>query len=220
MEDRNLSEKESLALITQMIHTARNTFLDTGIGPILWGTVITFCSLVQVAQIHYGFELPFDVWLLTIAAILPQIYISIQERKIQKVRGWTDQALSTVWICFGIGIFIINFISTTYAKQLAPVLREYESLTGKSVGNLHFWNYGTAYLLFLYGVPTIITAAARNFRIMMIGGVVCWVSSVASVFTDIRVDFLLFALSAITAWLIPGIIIRRGFLKQRRKADV
>ncbi len=217
---KNLSEKESLALITQMISTAKNSFVDTGIGPILWGTVIAICSLVQYAQIQYDFELPFDIWLLAIVAIIPQIIITIRERRIQKVRGWTDQTITYVWICFGVGIFIVNFISTAYSFQIEPLLKEYETLTGKSISQYHFWNYATSYLLFLYGIPTIITAATRKFRSMLMGGFLCWVCSLICVFTNIKIDFLLMALCAMMAWLIPGIMIRTQYLKQGKQANV
>lgn len=220
MEERKLSEQESLALITQMINTAKNSFVDTGIGPILWGAVITLCSLVQVAQIQFDFELPVDIWFLAVIAIIPQIIISVREKKLQKVRGWTDQTLSYVWMCFGIGVFLMNFISISYVQQIEPVLREYEQLTQKSTGHLHFWSYATSFLLFLYGVPTIVTAATRKFRSMLLGGILCWVCCVICVYTNIKIDFLLMALCATTSWLIPGIFIRTQFLKQGKLADV
>lgn len=220
MAEKKLSQEESLALITEMIHTARNSFVDTGIGPILWGSVIALCSLLQVAEIHFQLDFPFDIWLLAAIAIVPQIIISIRERKMQKVRGWTDQTVSLVWLSFGIGIFIMNFISSSYADKIVPVLREYNQLTGKEVGPLYFWNYATAYLLFLYGVPTIITAATRKFRIMLFGGILCWICSVVSVFTNIKIDFLLMALCAIASWLVPGLFIRKAFLKQAKLKNV
>ncbi len=47
MQEKPLTEQESLMIIQQMINRAKSDFVDTGIGPILWGAVITFCSLVQ-----------------------------------------------------------------------------------------------------------------------------------------------------------------------------
>jgi hypothetical protein len=220
MQEKKLSQEESLALITEMIHTAKNSFVDTGVGPILWGSVIALCSLLQVAEIHYNLKYPFDIWLLAMIAIIPQIIISIRERKMQKARGWTDQTVTLVWMCFGIGVFMINFISSSYVDKIVPVLREYSQLTGKPVGSLHFWNYATAYLLFLYGVPTIITAATRKFRIMLLGGILCWICSIVSVFTNIKIDFLLMALCAMASWLVPGILIRQAFLKKVKLKNV
>lgn len=220
MEEKKLTQQESLALITQMINTAKDSFVDTGIGPILWGSVIAICSLVQFTQIHYGYELPFDIWLLTIAAIVPQILISIKERKIQKHRGWADQAIGYVWMCFGISIFLSNFISVIYVQQIEPIIREYEKLSGHAVGNVHFWSYATSFLMLLYGIPTIVTASVRKFPIMLFGGIVCWICAIFCVYTTIKIDFLLMALCAILAWLIPGIIIRIKYLNERKRKNV
>ena len=80
-EHDQLSEKESLALIAKMINKAKDAYHDTGIGAIMWGAVISFCSLVRLAEIQFGFQLPFDIYLLTIVAIVPQIFISIRQKK-------------------------------------------------------------------------------------------------------------------------------------------
>ena len=84
MEDKNLSGKESLELITQMINKAKNSYHDTGIGAMMWGAVIAVCSLVRLSEIHFGYRLPFDIYLLTLVAIIPQIIISIKEKKERK----------------------------------------------------------------------------------------------------------------------------------------
>lgn len=219
MPDKPLTEQESLQLITKMINSAKNSFVDTGVGPILWGTVIAICSLVQVAQIQYDFTLPFDIWYLAIFAIVPQIIISMQERKMQKTRGWTDATIGYVWAGFGVGIFIINFINSSCAHAINPILKEYEILSGKKT-DLNFWTYGTSYLLFLYGFPTIITAATRKFNLMLYGGILCWLCSIISVFTSISIDFLMMAICAISAWLVPGLILRKRFLNSRKELHV
>lgn len=214
MEEKQLSERESLLIIQQMISRAKNEFVDTGVGPILWGAVITVCSLVQFLQIQYDFHLPFDIWLLALLAIVPQIYISVKEGRERKVKGWDQDVMSYVWICFGIGILIVNFINNVAANQLNPVLDEYRLLTNKT-GIHNFWSYGTCYLLFVYGYPTIVTGAARKFKLMIFGGIFCWVSAIISAFTVTKIDFLLMAFSATFAWLVPGIILRRKYLLQK-----
>jgi hypothetical protein len=196
-----------------MISRAKNEFVDTGIGPILWGAVITFCSIVQALKIKFDFDFPFDVWMLALFAIVPQIFISIKESKERKAKGWDEDMLSYVWICFGIGVFVINLINNVMAHTLNPILEEYTKLTGKPTTNL--WSYASSYLLFVFGFPTIVTGAARKFKIMLAGGIFCWASAIAAAFTPTYVDFILMAFSAALAWLIPGILIRKKYLKQQ-----
>ncbi len=212
MEEKQLSEQESLQLIQQMISRAKNNFVDTGIGPILWGSVISLCSIVQFLIIQFQWHLPFDIWLLALAAIIPQILISVRERRERKAKGWDDDILGYVWLCFGVGVFIINFLNNVAADAFNPLLSDYREITGKE--NIpNFWSYGSSYLLFVYGYPTIVTGAARKFRLMTIGGIVCWVSALVSAFTVTKFDFLLMAVSAALAWLIPGIVLRKKYLK-------
>lgn len=219
MEDKQLTEQESLQLIQQMISRAKNNFVDTGIGPILWGAVISFCSIVQFLIIHFQWHLPFDVWLLALAAIIPQIFISVRERRERKAKGWDDDIMGYVWLCFGVGVFIVNFLNNVTADAFNPLLNDYREITGKE--NIpNFWSYGSSYLLFVYGYPTIVTGAARKFKLMTVGGIVCWVSALVSAFTIAKFDFLLMAVSAALAWLIPGIVLRKNYLKGKNAQHV
>ena len=40
VQEKQLNEKESLALIATMINKAKDSYYDTGIGCIMWGAVI------------------------------------------------------------------------------------------------------------------------------------------------------------------------------------
>jgi hypothetical protein len=213
MAEKPLTEQESLLIIQQMINRAKNNFVDTGIGPLLWGTVITICSAVQAAKIYFEFEMGFDIWWLALIAIVPQVFISIKERKERKAKGWDDDIISYVWICFGIGVFVVNFINNSMSAQLNPALETYTQLTGKGVPNT--WSFGTCYLLFVFGFSTIVTGAARKFRMMMAGGIFCWVSAIVATFTPTYVDFVLMAFAASLSWLIPGIMLRKKYVQQK-----
>jgi hypothetical protein len=212
--EKQLTEKESLLIIQQMISRAKNEFVDTGIGPILWGTVIATCSLVQAAKLYFRFDLSFDIWLLALFAIVPQILISIKESKERKAKGWGDDMMGYVWICFGVGVFMINLINNVMGTELNPALDEYRQLTGKTVSST--WSYASCFLLFVFGYPTIVTGATRKIYIMLAGGIFCWASAIVAAFTATYIDFLLMAFSAIMAWLIPGIMLRRKYLAQKQ----
>jgi hypothetical protein len=207
-----LSEQESLRLIQQMINKAKNSYHDTGIGPILWGSVISLCSLVTFFQIKYQFSLPFDIWLLTLIAIVPQVFIAIKEGRNSKVKGYDDKIMDTVWICFGISIFLLIFINANIVSRLNPVFQTYIDVKG-SRPEFNYSSFSTSFFLLLYGIPTIITGTCRNMKPMLFGGIICWICCVISVYTKVEWDMLLTALAAISAWLIPGIMIRSKFLK-------
>jgi hypothetical protein len=214
MDDKEMNEQESLRIITQMINKAKNSFHDTGIGPILWGSVIALCSLVTFARIHYQFTLPFDIWWLTFVAILPQIFITMREKKMRRARSYDDSAIDYIWLCFGLSIFLLTHINIVFTNKLVEIFNEYESAVGKWP-NFGLRSYASSLMLLLYGFPTIITGAIMKFKPMLWGGIVCWACCVYSVYTDTEVDMLLTAFAAVLMWLIPGIILWRKYQKKK-----
>jgi hypothetical protein len=218
MADQKMTEQESLLLIQQMINKAKNSYHDTGIGPILWGTVITICSLVTYFKIEYKFTLPFDIWWLTLIAIIPQIFISIRESRMNKAKRYDDKIIDSVWIAFGISIFMLTFINAKIIETLNPVFRLYIDTKGGRPD----WDYGShmnSFFLMLYAIPTFVTGACRNLKPMFWGGIICWICCIISIYTKIKVDMLLMAIAAIFAWLIPGIILWVRY-KKRSTANV
>lgn len=188
-EEIKLTEQESLKIITEMINKARNSSIDNGIGPLAWGILITFCSLVTYAQIEFKFDFPFDIWWLALIALFPQIFYAWR-RKVQRTFKSHDEVIvSYVWATFAICIFLLSH----YASHIQ---------TGHLI----------SLCMILYGVPTFITGGVKKFSPMIIGGIICWICSYISCYTSIKIGMLLSAVSAISAWLIPGIILRRKYL--------
>jgi hypothetical protein len=217
--EKTFSEADSLKIITEMIGKAKNSYHDKGIGPILWGSIITICSLVSFLRIQYNFKLPFDIWLLTLAAIIPQIIFSVKEKRTRKVKSYNDDAMDYIWMCFGIAIFLLIHINTNLINVLNKVFYDYRALGGK-LPDFNFYSYSTSMFLLLYGMPTIITGGIMKFKPMLYGGILCWVCCIITVYTNIKVDLLLTALSAMAAWLIPGIILWMRYKKAETLANV
>ena len=210
MEDKNLSGKESLELITQMINKAKNSYHDTGIGAMMWGAVITICSLVRLSEIHFGYRLPFDIYLLTLAAIIPQIIISIKEKKERKVKSYDDAFIDYLWLGFGISIFLLIHICNIIFNEWG-VWTDSQTIIAGNKAAFSFYEFVAPLFLMLYGMPTFVTGAACKFKPMLWGGLLCWVCSIITVYTPIKLDLLLTALSALFAWFIPGLLMEKEY---------
>jgi hypothetical protein len=217
-DEQQLSEQESLRIISQMINKAKNSFHDTGIGPMLWGGVITLCSLVTYARLHYGFKLPFDIWLLTLVAILPQIFITMKEKKMRRAKSYDDAAIDYIWLSFGIAIFLVSHINIVFINKMAEIYKVYETATGKWP-DFGLSNYSSSLMLLIYGFPTVITGAIMKFKPMLWGGIAGWICCIISVYTPMKADMLLMAFAAMVMWLLPGIILW-GKYKKRQAKDV
>jgi len=215
-QEKKLTEQESLHLIAMMINKAKESYHDTGIGAIMWGAVIAICSLVRLAEIHFGNRLPFDIYLLTLVAIIPQILISIREKKERKVKSYDDPYMDYIWLGFGISIFLLILICNNIFNEWGAWTNLYKPATGS--GNSHgFYEYVGPLFLMLYGMPTFITGAACKFKPMLWGGIFCWVCCIVAIYTQIKIDLLLTAAAAILAWLVPGVIMEKEYRSYKKE---
>ncbi|MBC7936978.1 MAG: hypothetical protein H7Y86_16645 [Rhizobacter sp.] len=215
MQDKELSHQESLALINTMINKAKDSFHSTGVGAMMWGVVVAICALVKLAEIHFRFRLPFDINLLSVVALVPQIILSIRERKKKRAVSYDDAFIGPVWMGFGICLFLLIFIINMMFDGYGPVYREYIQLAGhKPV--FQFQEFILPLFLMLYGLPTFITGVGSKFKPMLLGGIICWVSCIIAVFTEVRIDFMLTAFSALTAWFIPGLLMEKEYRRYKK----
>lgn len=219
--EKPLTEKESLALIAQMIAQAKQSYYDTGVSAMMWGIVIAVCSLVRLSEIQFGYRLPIDIYWLTIVAVIPQIFISIRESRGRKVKTYDDIYMDYLWLGFGISIFLMIFIINAVFNAWPGMARD-----AVVVGETRmpgFYEFVAPLFLLLYGLPTFITGAACKFRAMLWGGLLCWVCCIITIFTTVKIDLLLTAFSAIAAWFIPGIVMQKEYRRAKRelaKSDV
>ena len=110
MEDKKLNEKESLALITQMINSSKKN-MEIGQGNIMliYGYFTTALSIVLFALISlthnfiwsWGWMLMFVIW---------PIMSYRQRQRPPKVVTYTDKVISKVWQVMG-WMFIVTFLT-------------------------------------------------------------------------------------------------------------
>jgi hypothetical protein len=213
--EKQLTEKDSLDLIATMINQAKNAYHDTGMSAMMWGAVVAICSLVKFSELQFNYRLPFDIYWLTVVAIIPQVFISIKENKERKVITYDDIYMNYLWLGFGITIGLMILVVNVMGNDWQPVAEEYYKLAGKKSSFQVFEFIGPLFLI-LYGMPTFVTGAACKFRPMLWGGILCWLCCIISVFTPGKIDLLLIAVSAVFAWLIPGIIMEKDYKKAKR----
>jgi hypothetical protein len=226
MEDKRITEKESLQIITEMIGKVKYNFHNSGTSAILWGSVIAVCGLVSFAELYWNFYIGFEIWLLTLIALIPQVIISIRENRRRKVVSHDEFALDAVWIVYGISVFALSF----YANVVPGVTQKMMAakgihITGLNEHILHpsydifLPSYGSL-LLMLYAIPTLVTGIIRRFPVMVWGAVLCYIFFMISCFVPTAFDMLLNGLAGIFNWLIPGLILRRRYYKQKIGVNV
>ena len=216
MDNNRADVEQSLQLISSMINKAKNSFHDTGVGAMLWGSVIAICALVKLSEFHFNYRLPFDINLLSLVAIVPQIFITLKEKKSRRARSYDDRFLDYIWLSFGIAIFLLIHVINLTFESWGPVSIEYKALSGHE-SPFKFSEFVLPLFLILYGMPTFITGAACKFKPMLWGGIFCWLCSIITVYTIYKVDLLLTAASAIAAWFVPGLIMEKEYREAKKQ---
>ncbi|MEO8173429.1 MAG: hypothetical protein ABI581_10110 [Sediminibacterium sp.] len=219
-EDKKLTEKESLELITEMIHKVKTSYHERGTGAILWGTAVGIAGLMSFAQRNWNFSIGFDIWLIVLIAFIPQIIISIREGKNRKVVSYQDAYQDAVWLVFGLSIFMLTFylnvissVTENLMKADGTELLVRNITTGETGHYMPSVLSGYSLLLLLYAMPTLATGIGHKFKPMIIGGLLCYVYFIISCFTPTKYDLLLNGIAGITNWFIPGLILRDRYLK-------
>lgn len=195
-QEKEFTGEESLELISRMIATARKDYYDTGISALLWGSVITICSLTSFASYFLRMPELQYIWFLTIAAVIPQVMISIREKKARRYKTHDADLMSGIWISFAISMFLLGWVLNSLGKRVPQM---------------------DAIYMIIYGIPTFTTGYARSFKPMIFGGIACWVFALVSLYVDYPYTQLFVAASAQLAWFIPGLILRKRYLKAKRE---
>jgi len=187
MEQTQFSPKDSLQLIESMINKAQNRFTENGHLYLLWGWVILACSIAHFILDYWQlYDKPYLVWFATWGAFIYQmIYLAKVKRK-AGVKTYTDELINYVWLVFVAMMVLVEFI---LAKS----------------GN---WQLTYSAFLILYGMPTFLSGAIIRFSPLRYGAFTCWLLAIASMFVDFHFHVLLLSLGVISAWIIPGYLLR------------
>ncbi len=192
-EEKDMTETESMQLITSMINKAKNRFNETGFLYLLWGWVVLFCCIVQfVAEYFFKNQNAYYVWYITWIVLVYQIFFLRKKRKARRVRTYTDDINKYVWIVFGICSILLVFILIQ--------LKKYDAIN--------------PVILVMYGMPTFLSGIILKFKPLVIGAICCWIFAAISPFINFEFQVLLIAGSIIAGWIIPGYLLKAKFKKE------
>lgn len=193
-KEKQMTEAESLSIITGMINHAKNKLSETGHLYLLWGFVIFTCCITQFIMLHFfKNDNAYYIWYSTWIVIIYQFYYLFKKKKKEKVKTYTDEIIGFVWLTFVICSFLVGYIIT----------------------KTHAFYFINATILVMYGMPTFLSGIILRFNPLKFGGLTCWVFAIAATFTSYQYQLLLLALAVFAAWIIPGYLLRAKFKKEK-----
>jgi len=78
-----------------------------------------------------------------------------------------------------------------------------------------YYSHISPILLTIYGIPIFLSGIILRFKPLIIGGIGCWILSIAAMLIEnYDYQFLLIPLAMIIAWIIPGYLLRAKYKLQ------
>lgn len=200
MEEKKLTEQESLHIIQQMIQTAKSEQKDNGMGWIIWGWLLFGASIFTFINQQYAWVSTYFFWnLFGAITLLLLLYETIQfflKKKTERVRTYTKDLFEKLNIGFFISLMLIIFSINLGVNPIK----------------------GFALLLGLYGFWILIYGAVLNFTPSIIGAYITWAFAFASLFVQrFEYTMLLHAAAVFCGYIIPGHLAYREFKKINKR---
>jgi len=109
MEDKNLSEKESLELITRMIKNTQSKFeINAGVPFLIFGYLSVIAAVsVWFAVTRTGNPQWNFLWFIILIIGYPVMMIT-NRKKVKGVKSFVDGVITKLWIVFGVAAFLVS----------------------------------------------------------------------------------------------------------------
>lgn len=212
MEEKNLSEQESLQIIQQMINTAKQEQKDDGVGWIIWGWLLFFASVFTWLNIEYHWfkdiALFWNAFGIGVALYwIYRIIIYATGRSREKVKTYVGDLFAKLNSGFFIFLLLIIF-SINIPVRGVPPAKGFMLLTG------------------LYGFWILVYGTALNFKPSIIAAYITWAIAFAGLFIykidateagEFKLVMLVHALAVLVGYIIPGHLANKEFRKLHRK---
>lgn len=184
--ETTLNPKESLNIITEMVDQARFNFSKNAFYFIMWGVLLIGAAAFQMAAIQL--ELTNYFWIgWPIVGSLGGVVSAIRSQKIATEQGHQthiDKMYGMIWIIYFITLILL--IPALVSNRMDPA----------------------GYIMILTGLPTVLTGKLIKFNSLVVGGVSFWILGIAAIFLLPEQATVLFIVSMITGYLIPGFMMR------------
>ncbi|MCB0495198.1 MAG: hypothetical protein KDC79_03630 [Cyclobacteriaceae bacterium] len=189
--ESNLTEKDSLKLITEMIKAAKGNANQSFFHIILWGWVISIISIAQFIMIRYTElgHISSSVWLLTIPFGIFSFVYGYREGKKEKVRTFIDSIYAWIWVAFIISLILVLVISFRNVMSITPLV------------------------LVIAGFATFLSGQVIKFKPLIWGGIAFWAWSLVAFGLQNELNLIINAVAIVTGYLIPGYMLKNKLSK-------
>ena len=176
-----------LGLVDEMIASAKREFKDNGFQYLYWGWLVFIADIGHYILARLDVPHPYAIWCIMPVGAIIGILLIRKEVKEARVRTWLDRMMKYIWLSFGACLLIVLTFGFKLGINTFPMV------------------------LVVYGMGTFLSGGALAFRPLILGGILCWLLSVASFFVTAENQMLLLAAALLGAYIIPGYILKKQY---------
>ncbi|EAZ81848.1 hypothetical protein [Algoriphagus machipongonensis] len=186
--EKELSGKESLAIITEMIGKAKREAAGDGSFQILlWGWTISLCNLGHYFLEKSGYEYPYAVWLLVIPAIIASIVYGVRKSQKARVKTHLDVVLNQLWLAIFGGIMVVLAFMPSLQFNQSPVI------------------------LILAALGMFVTGTLIRVNMVKLGGLILAIAAIIAFTLPVTEQYLVSGIAIILGYLVPGYYLKRNY---------
>ncbi|MEP0710692.1 hypothetical protein [Algoriphagus sp.] len=186
--EKELTSKESLAIITDMIAKAKKEAAGDGsFHLLLWGWVIAVCNLGYYFLEKANVEHPYYIWVLILPATFFSFYWSYKKRSNSKIRTHLDQTLNQLWIAVFVAIIVILAFMPTLSFNHNPVI------------------------LILAAIGMFVTGSLIRVVIVKMGALVLGIATIIAFTVPVTDQYLVAGIAMVLGYLVPGYYLKNTY---------
>lgn len=192
--EKELTGQQSLLIIQQMIHTAKQEQKDDGTGWIIWGWMLFAASVFTVINLHLNWVHTYFFWnifgALSIVLLIVSVIRNFATKNKAGVKTYTKEVFQKLNIGFTITL-LLNIVAINVGA--GPTI-------------------GFALLTALYGFWILVYGALLNFKPSIIGAYITWALALAAMFApNFEGVMIIHAAAVLIGYIIPGHIAYKKF---------
>jgi MFS family permease len=196
MEERKLTEKESLELISQMIRNTQTKMEEnSGVMFLIWGYLSVFTTLLvwSLLMTSFNYQWQWFWFLLPVGgSILTLLHYKKESRK-PRANTYIDRMIGYIWRVLGIVGFALSMISIFTYKF--PIL---------------------FIIVLIMGIGTTLTGMVIRFKPLIYSGTFGMIVSVVFLFVEWKIQMPVFAAVFLFMMVIPGHILNHIARKRNK----
>lgn len=188
MKESELTDSESLQIITNMIQQAKSNIAKRGsFYFLLWGWVVMIGNLGHYIIATYDlYPAPHIIWIITIPAAIVTIVYSMKQKRKAMSSSQIDRFYGILWM----GIFAAIITVLVFMSKMN-------------------YNHNAVILLFS-GLGTFVSGRLLRFTPLTLGGIALWLSAIVAFNVPVIDQNLVGGIGIIIGYLIPGYLLRKA----------